>query len=187
MATFLYSKRIHYKAIFRGSWCVFMLNFFGGVDVQMSRCPPCLWKNGAVRCSSRCTLVASGPGHLGSQDANGDLESASCILPRIDPKKMPMNWLQVFALQFFCVLLRGFRVWWKRSKKKKFDLIWFDLIITSCLSLFWDYEVVPDGIPGVLRSYPELVKIEQSPKPCRCWRASKMALGASKKCKEHEK
>ena len=41
---------------------------------------------------------------------------------------MPINWLQVFALKFFCGLLHGFRVWWKRSKKKKFDLIWFDLI-----------------------------------------------------------
>ena len=50
MATFLYStKRIHYKAIFRGSWCVFMLSFVEGVDgCQMSRCPPCLWKNGPL-------------------------------------------------------------------------------------------------------------------------------------------
>ena len=153
----------------------------------MSRCPDVqmsslLVEKRAVRYSSRCTLVVSGPGHLGSQDANGDEESTSCILPGIDPKKMPMNRL------FFCGLKPvAFWVWWKRSQKKKFDLIWFVLVITSCLSLFWDCEVVPDGIPGVLRSYPELVKIEQSPKSCRCWRASKMALGASKKCKEHEK
>ena len=102
----------------------------------MSRCPPCLWKNGAVRCSSRCTLVVSGPGHLGSQDANGDLESTSCILPRIDPRYAHELASSVcFTIFLWLTPWLSSLVKAQQEEKVWFDLIWFDYNIPSFVVL----------------------------------------------------
>lgn len=61
-----------------------MLNFLGGVDVQMSSL--LVEKTGPLGVPHVAPWSRPVRGHLGSQDANGDEESTSCILPRIDPR-----------------------------------------------------------------------------------------------------